>query len=85
MLSQREGDATPTHAGLPADQLHSLLSDGDILLFRGRRVGDGCIRCFTRSEYNHAAIVLTIDRELHILEATSLGVDVCPLEFYGAT
>ncbi len=65
----------------PADQLGNLLREGDVLLFRGRRAADCLIRCCTRSEYNHVAIVTRFCGELQLLEATALGVGRCPLEF----
>ena len=65
-----------------ADRLASTLVEGDIVMFQGKRMHDGLIRCCTRSEFNHVAMIVEVDGELEMFEATAMGVGQVPLEFY---
>ncbi len=65
-----------------ASELSSVLQEGDVVIFSGYDLGARCIRCCTRSEYNHVALVVRRRNELVLFEATDFGVGVCPLEFY---
>ena len=58
------------------------MQEGDCVLFKGHRLNDRVIRCCTRSEYNHVAMVIENDGELELFESGGAGVGVCPLEFY---
>ena len=65
-----------------ADQLASVVREGDLFIFKGKQVHDAVIRCCTRSSYNHVALVVNVGNELQLFESTAVGVIVCPLEFY---
>jgi hypothetical protein len=66
-----------------ADSLASVLSEGDIIIFKGKHFHDAMIRCCTRSEWNHVGMVVrTASGELELFEASALGVGRVPLEFY---
>ena len=65
-----------------ADRLASTLVEGDVVLFKGHQLHDRAIRCCTRSDYNHVAIVVANGGELEMLEASAAGVNCVNLEFY---
>ena len=71
-----------------AADLCSILSEGDIILFKGARRHEGCQQWLLRSEYNHVAMVIkagdTIESiTLHVLESElSQGVSKRPLSYY---
>lgn len=65
-----------------ADRLGIELTEGDIVLFKGKQAHDGAIRCCTASEFNHVGVIVENGGELEIFEATAAGVCTVPLNFY---
>lgn len=77
---------------LSTEAVAGLLNRADIVLTRGGGVASAAIRWFTKSYWNHAAIVFVLSdsaSEAHegyhrtfILEAESHGVDIHPIDKY---
>lgn len=53
-------------------------NSGDILLFRGKKLGARLARSVTNSNYDHVAMVLKFDMEnsIYLLDATVAGVNI---------
>jgi hypothetical protein len=51
---------------------------GDIVLFRGKKLGAAITRGVTQSEYDHIAMVLKFedDNQVYIIDATLAGVNI---------
>ena len=62
----RDRSASAAVTTIPADQLHYYVAEGDVLLFKGSRVPDCLIRCCTRAQYNHAALVVDVRARVSI-------------------
>jgi hypothetical protein len=52
----------------------TLLEDGDIVLFSGRKWSSRIVRFVTRSKYSHAGIVANWDNRMMVMEAQGYGV-----------
>ena len=69
-----------------AEDLPRLVREGDIILFLGNEVQEGCLRCATRRLYNHCGLVVRNvpphGVQTFILESTINGVCFCPLLYY---
>ncbi|NIM16677.1 MAG: hypothetical protein GTO45_39770 [Candidatus Aminicenantes bacterium] len=55
------------------------IKNGDILMYKGRKLFSKIIRLFTHSEYSHAGIAVWWNQRLMVLEAVGKGVVVTPL------
>ena len=58
------------------------MREGDIILFSGTEVQEGCLRCITNRQYNHVGLVVENGGELELFEASAVGVSCVPFEFY---
>lgn len=77
--SRRSGEPRPMMRNLSsfasgskiyADSLHETLVEGDIILFKGHKASDNCIRCCTRADYNHVGLIVENGGELEIFESS---------------
>jgi hypothetical protein len=59
--------------------VRSEIKNGDILMYKGRKLLAKIIRLFTHSEYSHAGIAVWWNKRLMVLEAVGKGVVVTPL------
>lgn len=89
--SHTELEGVPT-AAVTTDDVAAMLSRADIILTRGGGLTSYVIRWFTKSYWNHAAIVFVVSdaasgsqqgyQRTFILEAESRGIDAHPIDKY---
>ena len=70
-----------------ASELPEIVREGDIVLFSGNEVQEGCLRCITNRRYNHVGLVIRKDLngrglQTYIMESTTAGVGFAPLMYY---